>query len=137
MTRIYLAAPLFSEAERAYNFLVGEELKSLGFDVFLPQSVEKNGEQILTKEKMSEIFRKDITEIDKSDIVVAICEGTDVDSGTAWEIGYAYAKNKPVFSLRTDARIFGGDEHVNLMLEESSTFCVKLKDLIEKLKSFS
>lgn len=32
----------------------------------------------------------------------AVLDGVDVDSGTAWEIGYAYARGKPIIGLRTD-----------------------------------
>ena len=42
-----------------------------------------------------------------------------VDDGTAWEIGYAYAKGLPIFGIRTDCRQ-GGDtqfNHVNSMIE--------------------
>jgi nucleoside 2-deoxyribosyltransferase len=34
---IYLAGPLFSEAERCFNLGLSQRLESLGFDVFLPQ----------------------------------------------------------------------------------------------------
>lgn len=54
--------------------------------------------------------------MDNSDIVVAVLDGVDVDSGTAWEIGYAYAKEKPVIGLRTDFRSLS-DGVVNLMVE--------------------
>jgi nucleoside 2-deoxyribosyltransferase len=57
-------------------------------------------------------------------MVVAIMDGTQVDDGTAWECGYAYAKGKPVIGLRTDFRSCGdGKAPVNLMLSES-TECI-------------
>ncbi|MDD3246425.1 MAG: nucleoside 2-deoxyribosyltransferase, partial [Methanosarcina sp.] len=62
------------------------------------------------------IFRKCVEGVDTSDLVVAILDGVDVDSGTAWEIGYAYAKGKPVIGLRTDFRALS-DGVVNLMIE--------------------
>src|SRR5918999_610813 len=34
---IYLAGPLFSEAERRFNLGLAHRLEALGFDVFLPQ----------------------------------------------------------------------------------------------------
>jgi nucleoside 2-deoxyribosyltransferase len=36
--------------------------------------------------------------------MVAILDGSQVDDGTAWEIGYAYARGLPVWGLRTDFR---------------------------------
>jgi nucleoside 2-deoxyribosyltransferase len=56
----------------------------------------------------------------KADAVVAVCDGPQVDDGTAWEIGYAYGKNIQIFGLRTDARIVPrADEPINLMILES------------------
>ena len=52
------------------------------------------------------IFMKCVEGVDASDLVVAVLDGVDVDSGTAWEIGYAYAKGKPVIGLRTDRNNF-------------------------------
>jgi len=34
---IYLAGPLFSEAERRFNLELTQRLEALGFDIFLPQ----------------------------------------------------------------------------------------------------
>ncbi len=39
--RIYLAAPLFSQAEREYNKKLAEILKGKDFEVFLPQEFEE------------------------------------------------------------------------------------------------
>ena len=39
---------------------------------------------------------RDRAAIDACDVVVALLDGAQVDDGTAWEIGYAYAKGKPV-----------------------------------------
>ena len=51
---------------------------------------------------------------------MAVCEGPQVDDGTAWEVGYAYGRNIPVYGLRTDARIGQqADERINLMILES------------------
>ena len=35
--QIYLAGPLFSEAERRFNLRLTHRLEALGFEVFLPQ----------------------------------------------------------------------------------------------------
>lgn len=45
--------------------------------------------------------------IDRSDAVLAVLDGVDIDSGTAAEIGYAAARSKPVVGLRTDLRRSG------------------------------
>src|SRR5579884_3294495 len=45
--------------------------------------------------------------IRRSDLVVAVLDGVDVDSGTASEMGFAYGLGKPVWGLRTDFRATG------------------------------
>ena len=43
--------------------------------------------------------------IERCDVVFAVLDGTDVDSGVAAEIGYAVAKGKMVIGVRTDYRL--------------------------------
>ena len=56
-----------------------------------------------------------------SDVVLVNCDGPDVDSGTSFEAGWAYARNKTIISYRTDFRA-GGDslENVNLMISKAA-----------------
>jgi nucleoside 2-deoxyribosyltransferase len=66
-----------------------------------------------------ELGRLNTEAIDASDGLFAILDGVDVDSGTAAEIGYAFARGKYVCGLRTDFRL-AGDNHgsiVNLQVE--------------------
>ena len=41
--------------------------------------------------------------IDWADVLLGIMDGADPDSGTCWEVGYAYRK-KPIVLVRTDLR---------------------------------
>jgi nucleoside 2-deoxyribosyltransferase len=45
--------------------------------------------------------------IDAADGVLAVLDGTDVDSGTAAEIGYAAARGLPIIGIRLDLRRTG------------------------------
>ena len=58
--------------------------------------------------------------IRSSDAVVAVLDGTDVDSGVACEIGYAYGIGVPVIGYRSDFRAAGDSIHhtVNIQIEE-------------------
>lgn len=99
--RIYLAGPLFTTPERDWNDGLAARLTAGGHDVFLPQAhppVELSGPAI---------FRKDLDGLDRADCVVAMMDGADPDSGTAWECGYAYARGKPVVLFRSDLRDSG------------------------------
>ena len=57
--------------------------------------------------------------IDRADMVFAVLDGVDVDSGTAAEIGYAFAKGKPILGYRGDFRLAADNEGstVNLQVE--------------------
>jgi nucleoside 2-deoxyribosyltransferase/predicted secreted protein len=132
--RVYLAAPLFSEGERAYNLSIAQKMKSNFFDVFLPQEAGDDS-HTRDKEEQSKIFSENIKALEKSDIIVAVIDGADADSGTAWEMGYAYALGKPVFALRTDFRRTGMHEQVNMMLEESAEVVTSEIELLEAIKS--
>ncbi len=113
---IYLASPLFSEGERRYNTYLAEVLRKNFFSVYLPQELDDTSEaRREDRERM--IYDKNLSELKKADIVVGVIDGSDVDSGTSWEMGYAFACGKRVIALRTDFRKFSESERVNLMLE--------------------
>jgi len=67
----------------------------------------------------TELGRANTESIDGAEAVFAVLDGVDVDSGTAAEIGYAFARGKHVCGLRTDFRL-AGDNHgsvVNLQVQ--------------------
>lgn len=130
---IYLAAPLFSEAERDFNEKVARKLREAGFDVWLPQESLFIGEGTLEEKKL--IYEADITALKKCDVVVAVLDGVDVDSGVAFEIGFAAALGKPVMGLKTDHRTFSRFEDINLILEiPLRATCKTINEVIEALK---
>jgi nucleoside 2-deoxyribosyltransferase len=115
--RVYFAAPLFSAAERDWNATLTAALRGAGHEVFLAQEQEPAGDA-------AGIFAKDVGGIDWADALIAIVDGADPDSGTSWEIGYAYQK-KPIVLVRTDMRRTGsGGWAYNPMLAESATIRV-------------
>ncbi len=117
--RVYLAAPLFSEAERAYNRSIAVLLREHLYTVHLPQECGDSS-PLRSADHTKAIFTKNLAALSEADVVVAVIDGADADSGTAWEMGYAYAQGIPVIAVRTDFRQAGVSERVNLMLEESA-----------------
>jgi nucleoside 2-deoxyribosyltransferase/predicted secreted protein len=132
--RVYLAAPLFSESERHYNLSIATQLRNNFFEVYLPQEAGDDSE-IRNKEEQTRIFSENMRALQNADIIVAIIDGADADSGTAWEMGYAFANGKKVIALRTDFRRSGRYEKVNLMLEESATIVTSIECLLDVVKS--
>jgi nucleoside 2-deoxyribosyltransferase len=117
--KLYFAGPLFSAAERAWNTELTGALRAAGHQVFLPQEQEPGKDA-------AGIFSTDVGGIDWADALVAIMDGSDPDSGTAWECGYAFAK-KPIVLVRTDFRAqTGSGAPYNAMLTESATFRLDL-----------
>ena len=117
--RLYFAAALFSAAERDWNAALAGRLRAAGHEVFLPQDQEKGNDA-------AGVFATDVGGIDWAEALVAIMDGPDPDSGTAWECGYAYGK-RPVVLVRTDFRA-SGDPGMpyNAMLTASATFRLDL-----------
>ncbi len=117
---IYLAAPLFSEAEQEFNRKLRDQITERGFSVFLPQEDSNDTTDTRHEEKQNYIFQQNLEAIDNSNIIIAVLDGgSDVDSGTAWELGYAFATKKTVLALKTDFRTLGTEGIVNLMIEVS------------------
>lgn len=126
--RVYLAAPLFSAAERSFNGELASFLRSRHLRVYLPQ---EQGDDTAARgpAAIRGLFDRLIAALDAADLVVAVIDGADADSGVAWEMGYAYAHGIPVVALRTDFRRVGDCERANLMLECSSAVAGSFDEL--------
>jgi len=132
--KIYLAAPLFSDAERNYNILFRDFLAANGYPVYLPQ---ETGEGIEGPERDRGIFESHLAALDRAPCMVAVCDGADTDSGTAWEIGYACAREIPVIALSTDRRRPEDGRRVNLMIQESAEVVGTMEGVLAALRSLS
>jgi nucleoside 2-deoxyribosyltransferase len=116
--KIYFAAPLFTQAEREWNRRIAALLTEAGYHVLLPQAL---AQELITPGQPipgQKLFDEAIGRIDEADVVIAVLDGADVDSGTSFECGYAWARHKPLLGIRSDLRL-GGDDFdraVNLML---------------------
>ncbi|MCY3017538.1 MAG: nucleoside 2-deoxyribosyltransferase [Planctomycetota bacterium] len=143
--RVYLAAPLFGLTERRTNRLVAETLGCLmpEIEVLLPQDFKYHG-RFNDARQFGAIFDACVKGLDSCAAVVAILDGCDSDSGTCFEVGYAYAKGIPVIGVRTDYR-HNQEKGLNLMLsrgcaavisrpafdEDASSLC---RDIVRALK---
>jgi nucleoside 2-deoxyribosyltransferase len=128
MKRIYFAAPLFTQAEWIWNENLAKELSELNFIIILPQS---RAEPMLNGTEPFEelvLFNDNISGIKEADIVLAIFDQADPDSGTCWECGYAYSLGKTIIGLRTDLRRVGDDSEssINLMLSKSCNTLIEV-----------
>ena len=125
---VYFAGPLFTQAEWSWNAKIIDDLRRGGCHVFAPQEHAKD---MLSGTKPFDpraVFEMNRSAIDRCDVLVAILDGSDSDSGTAWECGYAVKSGRPVIGVRTDLRAGGDDPKaaINLMLARSCADLVAL-----------
>jgi nucleoside 2-deoxyribosyltransferase len=111
----YLAAPLFAQHERRWNRelarLLTQRVDEL--TVVLPQDFRVEG-RYNDRKRFEALFAHCLEAIRTCDVVIAVLDGSDVDSGVAFEMGYAHALKIPVVGVRTDFRQ-SQERGVNLM----------------------
>ncbi|WP_228636085.1 nucleoside 2-deoxyribosyltransferase [Clostridium perfringens] len=125
--RIYLASPFFNDNELLDMVKVLGTLRNKGLNVFSPYENQNKQLEFASDPWREATFNSDVSNIDSADIVVAIANGNYMDSGTAWEIGYAYANKKPIILVNLNK------EPVNLMISDSIHAYI---DSIEALEEY-
>lgn len=147
--KVYLAGPLFSEAERAYLEGLARRLRAAGIEVFLPHA-ESERLSALTPQT---VFTLDYEEgLRGADALVAWLDGPMVDDGTACEIGIFFGlmgsadrARKGILGLATDLRLRRRREHLgsgalNLFvagaIEAAGRICWSQEELLERLLVF-
>ncbi len=123
--RIYFAAALFTQVERKWNRMVSEALTALvpGLQIIMPQDFKPAG-KYNDDRHYGALFRMCVDGVESADAVLAIIDGAEVDSGVAWEMGYAYARGIPVIGVRTDFRP-GAEHGVNIMISRSCRYLIR------------
>jgi len=114
--KVYLSAPIFTQAERQWNRRLAAALQVQfpGAAVVLPQDFRVE-DRYNDRRAFASLFRKCLDELASADAAVAVLDGPDADSGTAFELGYAAARGVPIIGVRTDFRP-GQDRGTNLMI---------------------
>ena len=96
---IYIAGPFFTDKERTFLKIVIESVKEIcpNEELFIPmEHFISDGENLSNNEWAEAVFKMKVEALNKCNRVVAAYLGLYSDTGTAWEIGYAYAKGIPV-----------------------------------------
>jgi nucleoside 2-deoxyribosyltransferase len=139
MQVMYLAGPLFTQAERDWH----RETKRL----LLEQAARRGRAveiiwpyELITREEIAalgpaaraEIFRRCTAALERAHVLIALLDGTQVDDGTAWEIGYFFARKAAqakIIGIRTDFRRAGESEQaiVNAMVEMACDVIVETR----------
>lgn len=105
--KIYLAGPLFATGQRLFNRALAAALAQRlpNTEILLPQDFRVGRQTSYNDRKHAQaLYEKCMASLEEADMVVAILDGADADSGTAFEVGYARGKGKYVLGIRTDFR---------------------------------
>jgi nucleoside 2-deoxyribosyltransferase len=119
--KVYLASPLgFSPELKPYLERVKARLVELGHEIFDPweqpfskaireaSRIENHDERLAAYTRLAhEIGLVNENGIRECDILLAVLDGVDLDSGTAAEAGFAVGIGRRAYGLRTDWRDSG------------------------------
>jgi len=106
-TKVYIAGPFFKEGERERieklrAFFDNDEFFDK-YEFFYPMDHKiPGGESMPNGEWAWNVFEMDVKELATSDLVVGIYDTHYSDTGTAWELGFAFANHIPVLLLCTN-----------------------------------
>lgn len=106
-TKVYIAGPFFKEGERERleqlrEFFNNDEFFD-DYEFFFPMDhFIPGGEEMSNGEWAWNVFEMDTKALVDSDLVIAVYDGHYSDTGTGWELGYAYGLGIPTLLLCTD-----------------------------------
>lgn len=122
---IYIAGPFFTDKEKAFLKNLIRSVKKMfpNEELFIPmEHFIPDGENLSNNEWAEAVFKMDVEALNKCNHVIAAYSGLYSDTGTAWEIGYAYAKGIPV-DLIIPAEVL--KEEMSIMPIQSSNYIFK------------
>lgn len=126
MKKVYVAGLLWEEANRTKLEEIDQLCTSLGMKTYLPH---RDGGIFREGMNSVPIFEKDRDMIDWCDVVVAVLDWKGIGSGTAWELGYAHAKKKPVIGLVEDKKSINKEFRTCVMCFNSVTLVEDIEEV--------
>jgi nucleoside 2-deoxyribosyltransferase len=131
--RIYIAGKLSDKSERERVEKLDAVCKELGFDTFLPH---RDVGLVKNISDAPRIFRGDITKgLATCDVVVVSLEGLHIGSGTAWELGYAYAHKMPIIGIKTDEPVEDALDYLSPIIIASTKIVTSIGALKKELRN--
>jgi nucleoside 2-deoxyribosyltransferase len=145
---IYFAAPLFCQAEKAFNLQLTGKLEERGFTVFLPQrdGVDSNNppyNEMTNDELRQAIFAVDQDKGLEADVFLIVLDGRVPDEGACVALGIAYGqkyllqRDKLLIGLQTDSRAAFLGAKLNPMIHVALDYIAgNESDLISALEEY-
>ncbi len=106
-TKIYLAGPLFCEAELDFNKKLAGKLRGYGFEVLLPQELGLDVKGVISeygRDAYVRIFDSDLNALRGCNVLVMVMDGRVPDEGACVELGIAFGSGMECFGFKTDVR---------------------------------
>lgn len=132
-------------AELSFNEQLTKEIRTLNFEVFLPQEHKFDVSTFKSvSEKNKAIFEMDRKEMLSSDVFLFVLDGRIPDEGACVALGIVQAykalenKKMKIVGLHTDRRVAFNDSALNPMIESSlDEVFLSVEDLKEYLKTIN
>ena len=133
--KIYIAGNLREKPNRELLERVDEVCKKLKFQTYLPHKDKGLFEDGMNAE---EFFKKNKEMLEWCDFIVAVLDWRGISSGTAWELGYGYAKKKPCIALVEDKKSLRKEFRICVMCFNPHVELVEdldeLEEMLKKVK---
>ncbi|MEG0260067.1 MAG: nucleoside 2-deoxyribosyltransferase [Lysinibacillus sp.] len=113
--KAYLANGLFSLGDRLVNEKLAAAIREAipHISLYVPQENDAINDKTSYADSLA-IAEADLSMLKDSDVLIAVLDGVEIDSGVAAEIGAFAMLNRPIVGLFTDVRQQGRDNSTKI-----------------------
>ncbi|MGE7949460.1 nucleoside 2-deoxyribosyltransferase [Lysinibacillus sp. NPDC093688] len=113
--KAYLANGLFSLGDRLVNEQLAAAIREAvpGIELYVPQENDAINDKTAYADSLT-IAQADLEMLRNSDVLVAVLDGVEIDSGVAAEIGAFAMLDRPIVGVFTDVRQQGRDNMMKI-----------------------
>lgn len=113
--KAYLANGLFSLGDRLVNERLAAAIRQAvpNIELYVPQENDAINDKSAYADSLA-IAEADLEMLQKSDVLVAVLDGVEIDSGVAAEIGAFSMLNRPIIGVFTDVRQQGRENMMKI-----------------------
>lgn len=115
MMKAYLANGLFSLGDRLVNERLATAIRQAipDIELYVPQENDAINDKASYADSLA-IAEADLAMLQMSDVLVAVLDGVEIDSGVAAEIGAFSMLNRPIVGVFTDVRQQGRENMMKI-----------------------
>ncbi|GLC88963.1 nucleoside 2-deoxyribosyltransferase [Lysinibacillus piscis] len=113
--KAYLANGLFSLGDRIVNEQLAAAIRAAipHIDLYVPQENDAINDKSAYADSLA-IAEADLAKLQQSDVLIAVLDGVEIDSGVAAEIGAFAMLGRPIVGVLTDVRQQGRDNQAKI-----------------------